>query len=68
MIATFTPLKQPGNADPVRIESMDGPALELAFSLEPGMCLRDALVKPLREAGLEGATVRIENLALRLLF
>ncbi|QRX80838.1 PPC domain-containing DNA-binding protein [Glaciimonas sp. PAMC28666] len=60
-------LKQPGKPDPVRIESLDGQGLFLTFLLQPNLSLRDALIAPLKNAGFESGTVRIENLKLRAL-
>lgn len=55
-------LRHPGRPDPVRVESIDGAARALEFDLAPGLNLRDAIVQPLKRAGIEGATVRIEDL------
>ncbi|SAK74463.1 hypothetical protein AWB79_04361 [Caballeronia hypogeia] len=57
-------LKHPGAADPERIQSVAGEALTLTFELEPGQSLRDALLDPLRAAGIAAATVRMEGLSL----
>ncbi len=57
-------LRHPGKAHPVRIDSIEGAALAIDFDLSAGLNLRDALVQPLKRAGIEGATVRIENLPL----
>lgn len=67
MIAESRVLTHPGKANPVRIESIQGAARAAEFELPAGINLRDALVQPLKRAGIEGATVRIENLRLQAL-
>ena len=60
-------LRHPGRPDPVRIESIEGAARTLAFDVAAGLNLRDAIVGPLKAAGIEGATVRIDGLRLQAL-
>ncbi|KAF1046883.1 MAG: hypothetical protein GAK35_00830 [Herbaspirillum frisingense] len=52
----------PGQPDPVRIVTLEGEAMRLEFTLEAGLSLRDAMSIPLAKAGLDGGTVRFENL------
>jgi len=54
--------RHPGAPDPVRIVSLAGNAASLDFTLQAGMNLRDAISAPLAAAGIQGATVRFENL------
>lgn len=58
-------VNQPGPRNPVRIDSLAGECRYLEFVIEAGKCLRDALVLPLKAAGINGATVRIEGLVLQ---
>ncbi len=53
---------QPGKPAAVRIESVEGDAATLEFTLAAGVNLRDAIVLPLIQAGLSAATVRLEQL------
>lgn len=53
---------QPGKPAAQRIESIAGEAAVLELSLTAGLNLRDAIVRPLLQAGLTAATVRIEQL------
>ena len=50
---------QPGPAHPVRVESCAGPVRSIAFRLEAGLSLNEAVSRPLRAAGLAGAMVEI---------
>jgi len=54
--------RHPGSPDPVRIVSLAGKAASASFTLHAGMNLRDAISMPLAAAGINGATVRFENL------
>lgn len=54
--------RHPGAPDPVRIVSLAGNAASLEFTLQAGLNLRDAISAPLIAAGIQGATVRFENL------
>lgn len=55
-------VRHPGTPDPQRIVALAGPAMQLDFTLEAGLNLRDAICIPLARAGLEGGTVRFTNL------
>lgn len=55
-------VNHPGKPDPVRIVSLEGDGISKHFTLESGRSLRDAMHIPLSEAGIEGGTVRFENL------
>lgn len=55
-------VRHPGQPDPVRIVSLEAPALRHSFTLQAGRSLRDAMSIPLSEVGLDGGTVRFENL------
>lgn len=55
-------VRHPGKPDPVRIATLEAPALEHGFTLQAGLSLRDAIHIPLAHAGIDGGTVRLENL------
>ena len=55
-------VRQPGKPDPQRIVSLSGDPLHSVVTLEPGICLRDAISFQLSKAGIRGGTVRFENL------
>jgi predicted DNA-binding protein with PD1-like motif len=57
-------LVHPGPASPERIESRKGEATALAFVLEPGLTINEAITRPLLEAGMRGGLVEIEGGAL----
>ena len=50
-------LKQPGPVHPERIDSVEGLGHALAFMLQAGVPLNQALTKPLVEAGMRGGTL-----------
>jgi len=54
--------RHPGQPDPQRIVTEAGAGQHARFTLEPGRSLRDAMHIPLAQAGIDGATVRFENL------
>ncbi|EJM97756.1 PCC domain-containing protein [Herbaspirillum sp. YR522] len=56
-------VRHPGPPEPERVVSLAGPARTLEFTLPAGLSLRDAIATALADAGIEGATVRFENLA-----
>jgi len=60
----MTFLAQPGPALLPRVESVPGHARPLAFTLEPGLSLQEAVIRPLRAAGFVSATVELEGGAL----
>ncbi|EOA05905.1 hypothetical protein HFRIS_005583 [Herbaspirillum frisingense GSF30] len=55
-------VRHPGPPEPERIVSLEGQAMQLDFTLEAGLSLRDAISIPLSRAGLDGGTVRFSNL------
>jgi predicted DNA-binding protein with PD1-like motif len=57
-------LKQPGPLRTQRWVSAEGPARTLAFSLEPGLTINEAIARPLAAAGMPGGTVELEGGAL----
>lgn len=57
-------LAQPGPALLPRLESVPGHASQLAFVLEPGLSLQEAVIRPLRAAGFASAAVELEGGAL----
>ena len=58
-------LTQPGPCPPERIVSCDGHLVELAYRLEPGLTLNEALSRPLLEAGFVGGTMRFAGAGFR---
>jgi predicted DNA-binding protein with PD1-like motif len=54
-------LRHPGPVDPNRIDSFEGRARTLDFTLASGMCLLDAVAAPIEAAGLTGAGVTFRN-------
>ncbi|MCA1323859.1 PCC domain-containing protein [Herbaspirillum sp. alder98] len=56
-------VRHPGPPEPERVVSLAGQARALEFTLEAGRSLRDAISIALAAAGIEGGTVRFENLA-----
>ena len=54
----------PGPVHPVRIESLEGRGRTLAFALEPGLTLNEAIARPLVAAGLEAAAVTLRGVTL----
>jgi predicted DNA-binding protein with PD1-like motif len=60
----MTFLAQPGPALLPRVESVPGLACPLAFTLEPGLSLQEAVIRPLRAAGFASAMVELESGAL----
>lgn len=59
MSAALRRLKQPGPARPERWIAAPGAAQELAFTLEPGLSINEAIARPLLAAGIKGATVEL---------
>ena len=57
-------VRHPGLPEPERIVTLEGQAMQLDFTLEAGLNLRDAMSIPLSRAGLAGGTVRFANLPL----
>lgn len=55
-------VRHPGRPDAERIVTLAGPAMQLDFTLEAGLNLRDAVCLPLARAGLDGGTVRFAGL------
>lgn len=55
-------VRHPGPPEPERIVTLAGAAMQLDFTLEAGLSLRDAMRIPLSRAGLEGGTVRFAQL------
>ncbi|MFJ3054598.1 PCC domain-containing protein [Herbaspirillum sp. NPDC087042] len=55
-------VRHPGQPEPERIVTLEGQAMQLDFTLEAGLSLRDAMSIPLSRAGLDGGTVRFANL------
>ncbi len=64
MTAPLRRLAQPGPALLPRVESVPGHARHLAFTLEPGLSLQEAVIRPLRAAGLASAMLELEGGAL----
>ncbi|OWY30566.1 PCC domain-containing protein [Herbaspirillum robiniae] len=58
-------VRHPGKPDPVRIVSLEAEAMSHSFTLQAGRSLRDAMSIPLAQAGMDGGTVRFENLRVR---
>lgn len=58
-------VRHPGKPDPVRIVTLEAPALAHSFTLQAGLSLRDAIHLPLAAAGIDGGTVRFENLQVK---
>lgn len=54
-------LLQPGPIAASRIESVIAPLEEVAFTLEPGLSLNEAIARPLQAAGLTAAAVQFEG-------
>lgn len=54
-------VRQPGPVSPARLESCVGAARALAFALEPGLCLNDAVARPLEQASLSAAGVILQQ-------
>ena len=57
-------LVQPGPVSAERIESFRGPCERLEVALTAGLTLAEAITRPLAEAGLRAAVLRIEGLLL----
>jgi predicted DNA-binding protein with PD1-like motif len=57
-------LRQPGSAHPSRIDTVQGEAQELRYTLTPGLTLTDAVTAPLIAAGFQSAAVVIKNAVL----
>ncbi|WGF89096.1 PCC domain-containing protein [Marinivivus vitaminiproducens] len=57
-------LRQPGPPNPERVTSHAGEVVEIAFTLEPGLTINDAIARPMQAAGIAGGTVEIEGGAL----
>ena len=64
MTAAVRRVTHPGPVHPVRIESLEGRGRTLAFALEPGLTLNEAIARPLVAAGLEAAAVTIREATL----
>lgn len=54
--------RHPGKPDPQRIVTLEAAAMHESFTLQAGRNLREAIATPLSAAGLDGGTVRFENL------
>ena len=57
-------LVQPGPALLPRVASLPGHARPLAFTLQPGLTLQEAVIRPLRDADIVSAAVELEGGAL----
>ena len=57
-------LRQPGPPAARRIEAVRGALTRLRFPVHAGLTLAEALTRPLVEAGLQSATIRLDELAL----
>ena len=57
-------LQQPGPRRAQRWISAEGPARTLAFSLEPGLTINEAIARPMIAAGFAGGTVELAGGAL----
>jgi predicted DNA-binding protein with PD1-like motif len=55
-------VRHPGPPEPERVVTLAGQAQSLRFTLQAGLSLRDAISTALGAAGIEGGTVRFENL------
>ena len=58
-------VRQPGPVSPIRLESHLGAAKTLDFALEPGLCLNDAIARPLQRAGIAAAGVTLTGVGFR---
>jgi predicted DNA-binding protein with PD1-like motif len=57
-------LRQPGPADPNRIDTFRGDPQALHFDLKPGVTLNEALTAPLVKAGFQSGTITFKGTAL----
>ena len=61
---TIRSLRQPGPADPDRIDAFQGDPCPLRLALTPGLSLNQAITAPLVEAGFQCGTVVLQATAL----